>query len=369
MATNQTRGVAVQRFVMLRELRYAIAGLRRRPAFAVTAILSIGIGVGAATTVLSVLIALLVRPLPYAAPDRLVAIWPGKGLASREVEAIQQQATKLARVSSLSPGWLMSLTHVAVPQQVDAGRTLGDLFGLIGVRALLGRPFGAEAEVPGRDKVAVLSYDLWQSQFAGDRSIIGRSIVLNGAPYTVLAVMPKEFRAFTFTSDVWVPLPADHSEMWWTQATTLAFGRLRAGVSAREASGELATITPRIQREFQLATDWTTGARIVGLQESMVGALKPMVLLLAGAVGLLLALGAANVTTLLLVRAAERHDENGRPRCARSHHPPDRSARAHREHGDRHRRRPRGHGPRNGRREAARQHSTRGASPPRGNHH
>ncbi len=295
--------------MILRELRYTVAGLRRRPAFAATAILSIGIGIGAATTVLSVLITLLVRPLPYAAPDRLVAIWPGKGLASREVEAIQQQATTLARVSSLSPGWLMSLTHVAVPQQVDAGRTSGDLFGLIGVPALLGRPFDAEAEVPGQDHVAVLSYDLWQSQFAGDPSIIGRSIVLNSEAYAVLAVMPKGFRAFMFTSDLWVPLPADHSQMWWTQATTEAFGRLRARVTPREASGELAAIAPRIQREFHLAPDWTTGARIVGLQESMVGALRAMVLLLAGAVGLLLALGAANVTTLLLVRSAERHEE------------------------------------------------------------
>jgi len=269
----------------------------------------VGVGIGAATTVLSVLVALLVRPLPYAAPDRLVAIWPEKGLASREVEAMQQQATSFTRIGSLSPGWLMSLTHVAIPRQLDAARVSGDLFGLLGVSPLLGHAFGPEAEVTGQDHVVVLSYDLWQSEFAGDRSIIGRSIVLDGDPYTVAAVMARTFRAFTFTSDLWVPLPADHSAMWWTQATTLAFGRLRPRATVQGASAELATIAPRIQQEFHLAPDWSEGARVVGLQDSMVGALRPMVLLLTGAVGLLLALAAANVATLLLVRAAERRNE------------------------------------------------------------
>jgi putative ABC transport system permease protein len=295
--------------VISSDLRYVTRGLRRRPAFATTAILSIGIGLAAATTVLSVFVALLARPLPYVAPAQLVAIWPDKGLASREVEALQQQMTTLAKVSSLSPGWLMSLTHVAVPRQLDAARLSGDLFALFGVPALIGRPFGSEAEVPGQDHVAVLSYDLWSSEFAGDASIVGKSIILDKEPYTVVAVMPRTFRAFAFTSDLWVPLPADHDAMWWTQATTFAFGRLRAGSTAQVASAELAAIAPRIRQDFQLAPDWVVGARVVGLQESMVGALRPTVLLLSGAVGLLLALATANVVTLLLVRTAERRGE------------------------------------------------------------
>ena len=290
-------------------MRQAVNRLRRRPAFAVTSILSIGMGIAAATTVLSVLIALFVRPLSYSAPDRLVAIWPEKALALREVEAIRQQSTTLGRVASLSPGWLMSLTHVATPRQLDAGRPTGDLFGLLGVPALLGRPFGAEAELPGQDHVVVLSYDLWRSTFNGDPSVIGRSIQLDGASYVVVAVMPRSFRVFGFTSDLWTPLPRDQSAWWWSQSTTLAFGRLRAGATAERASAELQTIATRLQRDLHLATDWTVGARIVGLQESMVGALRPTVLLLTGAVALLLALATANVTTLLLVRAAERRDE------------------------------------------------------------
>jgi putative ABC transport system permease protein len=295
--------------MIIRELRYAVSGLLRRPAFATTTISSIGVGIGAATTVLSVLIALLVRPLPYADPQELVAVWPGQTFAGREADALQRQATSYAEISSLSPGWLMSLTHVASPRQIDAARVSGDLFGLLGIRPLLGQAFGAEAEAAGRDHVAVLSYDLWQSAFASDPSIVGRSIVLDREAYTIAAVMPRTFRAFTFNSDLWVPLTTDRAAMWWTQATALAYGRLRPGMTASHASAELAMIAPRIAREFQLAPNWPMGARVVGLEDSMVRAFRPTVLLLAAAVGTLLALAAANVTTLLLVRAAERRTE------------------------------------------------------------
>jgi putative ABC transport system permease protein len=295
--------------VSIPELRYVVRRLRRRRVFAVTAVVCVGVGIGTATTLLSVGAALLVRPLPYPAADRLVAVWPGHFFASREVDAILHQVTRLDRIASLSPGWLMPLTHAGTPVELDVARISGDLFGLLGVSPLLGRPFGSEAEVTGQDRVAVLSYDLWQSAFGGDASIIGRSIVLSGEPYTVVAVMPRAFRAFAFTSDLWIPLPADHSAMWWTQATTLAFGRMRPDATVPQASAELSTIAPRVQRTFGLASDWASGARVVGLRDSMVGALRPMILLLTSAVGLLLTLATANVATLFLIRAADCRGE------------------------------------------------------------
>jgi predicted permease len=201
----------------------------------------------------------------------------------------------------------MPLTHVAVARQLDVARVNGDLFGLLGVAPVVGRPFGSVTN----ERVAVLSYDLWTSAFAGDRAIVGRSIVLSGEPYTVVAVMPKAFRAFAFTSDAWVPLPDDHSAFYWTGQTALAYARLRPGTTARAASVELATVAPHVRTDFQLAPDWGAGARVVGLAESMVGALRPMVIVLCGAVGFLLALATANVAILLLVRAAERRQEMG----------------------------------------------------------
>jgi len=295
--------------MIVRELRYAFDGLRRRRAFAVTAILSVGLGIGAATTVLSVAIGVLARPLPYRTPEQLVAIWPGRWLAGREVDAIERQATGLTAVAGVSPGWLMTLTQVSKPRQLDVGRLSGDLFGLLGVTPVIGRAFGREADVTGQDHVAVLSYRLWQSVFNGDRSIVGRSIVLGGEPYTVAAVMPPTFRVFQFTSDLWVPLPDDHTAWWWTGTQMLAFGRLRTGVTVHAASVELATIAPRVETEFHLESDWAAGARVVGLAESIVGAVAPTVMLLTGAVGLLLALATANVAILLLVRTAERQGE------------------------------------------------------------
>jgi putative ABC transport system permease protein len=294
-----------------RDLLYAMNGLIRRRAFSATAILSIGVGIGAATTVLSIGIALFARPLPYASPDRLVAIWPQRTLAGREIDAIRHTATSLTRVASVSPGWLMPLTHVATPRQLDAARVNGDLFGLLGVTPALGHAFGRESEVIGQDHVAVLSDALWRSVFGGDRSIVGRSIVLNDEPYTVVAVMPRGFRMFQFTSDLWIPLAEDHSAWGWTGPQALAFGRLASGVTARAASAELATIAPRLQQEFHLESAWPTGARVVGLAESMVGTLRPMILLLTGAVGFLLSLATANVAILLLIRADERRNEMG----------------------------------------------------------
>jgi predicted permease len=154
-----------------------------------------------------------------------------------------------------------------------------------------------------------LSYALWRSTFAGDPSIVGRSIRLGGEPYVVTGVMPRNFRVFGFTSDLWVPLPRDHSASYWSSPSTLAFGRLRPGVTAEAASAELTAIAVRVQHQFYLALDWATGARVVDLRENMVGSLRPTILLLTGAVVLLLGLATANVTVLLLLRAAERREE------------------------------------------------------------
>jgi putative ABC transport system permease protein len=284
-----------------------LRSLLRRKTFAATAVLSVGVGIGAATTILSLVIALFVRPLPYHEPEQLVAIWPSHAFALREVDALGRRMTSVTDIVSVSPGWLMPLTQVAVARQLDVARVDGDLFGLLGVAPLLGRPFAAAAN----DRVAVLSYDLWQSAFAGDRAIVGRSIDLSGNPYTVVAVMPKGFRVFAFTSDAWVSLPEDHSAFYWTGPTALVYARLRAGRTVRAASAEVATIAPQLKQEFQLAPDWGVGVQVVGLAESMVGTLRPMVMVLTGAVGFLLALATANVAILLLVRAAERRPEMG----------------------------------------------------------
>ncbi|HEY5062975.1 MAG TPA: ABC transporter permease, partial [Gemmatimonadaceae bacterium] len=145
---------------MGRDIRFGFVGLRRRPSFAATGVVSVAVGIAATATVLSVASTLFLRPLPYAQPQRLATIWPDHAAANREIAALRARAHSFDIVAALSPGWLFPLTGERVPVQVNAGRITGNVFPLLGVAPVVGRPFGMEAETAGRDKVAVLGYDL-----------------------------------------------------------------------------------------------------------------------------------------------------------------------------------------------------------------
>ena len=294
---------------MLDDARFILRSLRRRPTFALTAVVSLGLAMGANATVFSVVNALLFRPLPYAAPEGLVAIWPNHYVANREVEALRSRAHSYEQVAAFSPGWLMALSGVTTPRQLNAARVSGNFFGLLGVPPLIGRPFGMESEKPGQDDEAVLSYDLWQSSFAGDPAIVSRPIRLEGTSYTVVAVMPSGFRTFDPGTDLWTALPLDPKEPTWTGAMAAAYGRLRPGVSTQVATVELKGLVSAMRKEFDLAPAWAQGAVVIGLQESLVGGVRSTLLVLLCAVAFLLLVAVANVANLLLVRTEERrHD-------------------------------------------------------------
>lgn len=293
----------------MQSLRLTLRSLARRPTFTLTAIITLALGIGATTAVFSVVSALLLRPLPYADPGQLVAVWPGQSFANREVDALRSRSRTLAPVATFSPGWLMALTGTEEPRQLSAARVSGNLFDLLGVPAELGRTFGMEAEAPGRDLVAVLSWDLWRSTFAGATDIVGRSIQLDGTAYTVVAVMPRGFRTFETRADLWTPLTMDRSAMTWAGATSMMFGRLRPGRTPDEASSELRTLAADIRDEFQLAPTWSVGASVAPLQAQLVGGTRAILLVLLTAVGALLLIASANVANLLLVRTAERRQE------------------------------------------------------------
>jgi len=293
----------------LPELRVTVRSLVRRPIFTVTVVATLALGIGAVTTVLSVVSALLLRPLPYADPAQLVAVWPGHAVANREIAALRQRTTSYSEVGMFSPGWLMALTGTTKPRQIDAARVSGNFFRMLGVQPLLGRTFDLDAEAPGNGQQAVLGYDVWRTAFDADSAVIGRSISLDGQAYRVTGVMPPDFVTFDATTDLWTPMTMDPAEMTWAGAIGMAYGRLRPDVTAATASAELGVEVAAMADEFQHPRTWRDGARVSGLQDTMVGSVRPILFVLLAAVALLLLIAVANIANLFLVRTAERRQE------------------------------------------------------------
>jgi predicted permease len=291
------------------DLKATLRSLARRPAFAAAAVLTIALGIGATTAMFSAVDAILLRALPYAQPDRLVAILPGKGVANQDVDALRNRARAFDQVAGFSPGWLMALTEIDVPRQLNAARVTGNMFSMIGAAPMLGRVFGPESEAPGAGAVAVLGHELWRTSFGGDSAIIGRSIMLDGARVTVVAVMPRDFRLFDWQSDLWTPLTMGRDEFTWAGATGLAYGRLAPGTTLTAANAELPGVVAGMISEFSYAADWGRDARAISLQESLVGDASRMLWLMFGAVVVLLLIATGNVANLLLVRSSERRGE------------------------------------------------------------
>ncbi|MCI0437444.1 MAG: ABC transporter permease [Gemmatimonadetes bacterium] len=291
------------------DLRTSFRALVRRPVFTIAAVLTIALGIGTNAGVFGVVNALLLQPLPYAQPERLVAVWPDQFVANREVAFVREASTRLDEIAALSPGWLMALTNIEQPEQVNASRVTGNLFSMLGVRPLHGRSFGMDVERPESGRAVMLGYPLWQRVFGGDIDLVGRSITLNGQPHTVVAVMPPGFEILRTNADLWMPLAMDREEFTWQVGTGHLIGRLAAGSSVAAANAEFRELAERMRGEFDHPDDWATAARVTPLKDALVGDVRQVLLLLLGAVALLLLIAVANVANLLLVRAAERREE------------------------------------------------------------
>lgn len=273
------------------------------------AVATIALAIAASTSMFSAVDAILIRALPYATPERLVAMLPGTFVANRDLEQMRTRLRTVDEVAVFSPGWLMPLIGLDEPRQVNAARVSGNLFSMIGTRPALGRALDRPSEVPGNTRIALLGHQLWMDTFKGDPAIVGRSIDLEGARYTVVGVMPRGFQLFDQESDLWVPMSMSQDAFTWTGATSFLYGRLRAGRTLVDLEAEMRTVVPSIASQFSYPNTWGGTVMAIGLQESMVGNVSRMLWLLFGAVVFVLAIATGNVANLLLVRASERRAE------------------------------------------------------------
>ena len=303
---------------LIKDIRYGIRGLRKRPGFTAIALITLALGIGANTAIFSVVNAVLLRPLPFRDPDNLVIVWedatfagfPRNTPAPANYVDWKTQNQSFADMAA-SHETSFNLTGDGEPERVAAYSVNSNFFPLFGVQPLLGRNFSAEEDRPGANKVAVLSYSLWQSRYGGDRQIINRDIQLNGEKHTVIGVMPASFQFFESDVRLWVPLALDQEELANRGGHYLkVVARLKPGVSIAQAQADMNAVMHRIAVDHPGETmEGKLGAVVLPLREEMVGEARSSLIVLLVAVAFVLLIACANVAGLLLARAVGRRRE------------------------------------------------------------
>src|SRR5829696_4571062 len=303
---------------MKSDLIYAIRGLRKRPLFTAAAVLTLALGIGANSAIFTVVNAVLLRPLPYPAPDRLMMLWtynPRQGY-NKDVSAYpnfndwRRQSASFESMSAYF-GATFSLTQAGDPAQIEGAIVTPGFFETLGVAPALGRTFGVRDGAAGAAQVAILSHRLWQTRFGADPAIVGRTVLLNSVSHDVLGVMPPSF-AHPDTAAVWTPLAPSERLVPVMQSRTAYWlqvvGRIKPSIDRRAAQSEMDVIAASLERQYPDANAGI-GVRLVPLHEEIVGNVRqPLLILFATAVFVLL-IACANVANLLLARAASRQRE------------------------------------------------------------
>ncbi len=307
---------------VLQDIRYAFRLCLRTPGFTAIAVLALALGVGANTAIFTIVNAVLLEPLPFRDPGRLVAMWelnarrPGRPntLAPSNVVRWQERATAFEGIAPFYDS-RVNVTGSGAPEEVIAMSVTPDFFPTLGVTPLIGRAFAAGEGPDGHDALAVLSYGLWQRRFAGDPTVVGRTIQINSQPITVIGVMPADVRFFlkrwSLTGkppEMWMPFAFSEESRTPRGRFMSAIARLKPGVQLSAAQAQMDTIMAGLRAEFpRFDAGW--GALLVPLQREMSGDLRPALLVLTGAVAFVLLIACANVANLLLARGATRQRE------------------------------------------------------------
>jgi predicted permease len=314
--------------IFLKEVRHAFRILIAAPTFTVAALLSLAIGIGANTAIFSIVDGLLLRPLPYADAERLVILWnssPGLNITEDWFSTAQYFDIRSGHHGfeqvAIAIGDNYNLTGSGEPERIGTIRISSSLLPLLEQRAALGRVFLPEEDTPGATPTAILSYGTWARRFGSDPRVLGRKIVLNGLPYEIVGVMPRSFslpREVMPTLDgaeqaeilLPLPLPANAAQNRDHEDYNI-IGKLKPGISVREAQAEMDTITARLRHEYPEVYPPNGGLtfRIVPLLEQVVGNVRHTLYLLLGAVGFVLLIACVNLANLQLSRAVARQKE------------------------------------------------------------
>ena len=296
--------------------RFSLRSLLKRPGFTAIALLALALGIGANTAIFSLVNAVILQPLPYRDPDRLISVYGTRNRSTQGsvgptdfLDYRSQNKTFEQFAASGSMMLPMNLTGSGEPERLNASIITGNYFDTFGVRPALGRGFSLENEKTGQDHVTVLSHAFWQTRFGGDPNIVNKTINLDGKAYEVLGVMPAEV-VLPQPAQLWVPINFDADpEMKMRNARFLrGIGRLKEGVTLDQAQTDTDLIAAQLEQQYPDSnTGWSL--RLIPLREILVGGSRTMLFILFGAVGFVLLIACANVANLLLVRAAARQKE------------------------------------------------------------